>query len=147
MEKGKIDMKLAKLSKNDRSTFDTESTLLWMESHLEIMKGNYDKAKLKLDDLKKRFFDSSDPKRFDGYNNLMGMANLMSGNAEKGIEHFENVLDEGNIYFQYFKGLSYKASGKLNEAKEIFNYVAKYNFNGLVYTVVRNKAIDEIKKG
>ena len=147
VEKRKIDMKLAKLSKNDRSTFDTESTLLWMESHLEIMKGNYDKAKLKLDDLKKRFFDSSDPKRFDGYNNLMGMANLMSGNAEKGIEHFENVLDEGNIYFQYFKGLSYKASGKLNEAKEIFNYVAKYNFNGLVYTVVRNKAIDEIKKG
>ena len=115
-------MKLAKLSKNDRSTFDTESTLLWMESHLEIMKGNYDKAKLKLDDLKKRFFDSSDPKRFDGYNNLMGMAHLMSGNAEKGIEHFENVLDEGNIYFQYFKGLSYKASGKLNEAKEIFNF-------------------------
>ena len=146
-DKRKIDMKLAKLSKNNRSTFDTESTLLWMESHLEIMKGNYDKAKLKLNDLKKRFSDSSDPKRYDGYNNLMGMANLMSGNAQKSIEHFENVLDEGNIYFQYFKGLSYKASGKLDKAKEIFNYVAKYNFNGLVYTVVRNKAIDEIKKG
>ena len=46
---------------------------------------------------------------------------------------------------KYFKGLSYKASGKLEEARKVFDYVAKYNFNGLVYTVVRNKAIEEIK--
>ena len=76
----------------------------------------------------------------------MGMANLMSGNAAKGVQHFEDVIDEGNIYFQYFKGLSYKAIGDLDKAK-VFDYVAKYNFNGLVYTVVRNKAIEEIKKG
>ena len=138
---------LAKISKNERSLYDTESTLLWMESHLEIMKGNYDDAKLKLSGLKQRFLDASDPKRFDGYNNLMGMANLMSGNAAKGVQHFEDVIDEGNIYFQYFKGLSYKAVGDLDKAKEVFDYVAKYNFNGLVYTVVRNKAIEEIKKG
>ena len=119
-----------------------------MESHLEIMKGNYDIAKSKLSALKERFSDSSDPKKFDGYNNLMGMANLMSGNAEIGVDHFENVIDESNIYFQYFKiALSYKASGKLEKANKVFDYVAKYNFNGLVYTVVRNKAIEEIKKG
>ena len=146
-EKRKIDIALSKLSKNERSVYDTESTLLWMESHLEIMKGNYDDAKLKLSGLKQRFLDASDPKRFDGYNNLMGMANLMSGNAAKGVQHFEDVIDEGNIYFQYFKGLSYKAVGDLDKAKEVFDYVAKYNFNGLVYTVVRNKAIEEIKKG
>ena len=71
----------------------------------------------------------------------------MSGNADIGVDHFESVIDEGNIYFQYFKGLSYKATGKLEEARKVFDYVAKYNFNGLVYTVVRNKAIEEIKKG
>ncbi len=146
-EKRKIDIGLAKLSKNERSLYNTESTLLWMESHLDIMKGNYDIAKSKLSSLKERVSDSSDPKRFDGYNNLMGMANLMSGNVEIGVSHFESVIDEGNIYFQYFKGLSYKASGKVKEARKVFDYVAKYNFNGLVYTVVRNKAIEEIKKG
>ena len=91
--------------------------------------------------------DRSDPKRFDGYNNLMGMANLMSGNPKKGIEHFEAVVEEENIYFQYFKGLSYKADGQMDAAKETFNYVATYNFNGLIYTMVRNKAKEEIAKG
>ena len=36
---------------------------------------------------------------------------------------------------------------ELEKANKVFDYVAKYNFNGLVYTVVRNKAIEEIKKG
>ena len=146
-EKRRIDISLAKLSKNELSIYNTESTLLWLDSHLEIMKGNYEVAKNKLSDLYNRVKSTSDPKRFDGYNNLMGMANLMSGNAKKGIEHFEAVVEEENIYFQYFKGLSYKADGKIDAAKETFKYVATYNFNGLIYTMVRNKAIEEIAKG
>ena len=77
----------------------------------------------------------------------MGMANLMSGNAKKGIEHFEAVVEEENIYFQYFKGLSNIADGKIDAAKETFKFVATYNFIGLIYTMVRNKAIEEIAKG
>ena len=146
-EKRRIDIALAKLSKNELSVYNTESTLLWLDSHLEIMKGNYEVAKNKLSDLYSRVKTTSDPKRFDGYNNLMGMANLMSGNAKKSIEHFEAVVEQENIYFQYFKGLSYKADGKLDAAKETFKYVATYNFNGLIYTMVRNKAIEEIAKG
>ena len=57
------------------------------------------------------------------------------------------VINPSNIYFTYFNGLAYKASGNSNKAKELFKEVATHNFNGLNYTVVRNKAIKEIEKG
>ena len=77
----------------------------------------------------------------------MGMASLMSGSPDKGVEHFDKVVDPSNIYFKFFNGLANKASGNLVKAKELFQEVATYNFNGLNYTIVRNKAIKEIAKG
>ena len=37
--------------------------------------------------------------------------------------------------------------GNVEKAKKLFQEVATHNFNGLNYTVVRNKAIKEIAKG
>ena len=146
-KKKEIDLAKAKKSKNNRSVKNTQSFALWAESHLEIMKGNYDVAKTKLEKLKSMVENESNPQRFDGYHNLMGMANLMSGNSKKGVEHFEKVIDPSNIYFRYFNGLAHKASGNSDKAKELFKEVATHNFNNLNYTVVRNKAIKEIEKG
>ena len=146
-KKKEIDLAIAKKSKNDRSMQNTETSILWMESHLEIMKGNYDLATKKLEKLKTMVANENNPKKLDGYNRLMGMTNLMSGNPEKGVEYFEKVVDPSNIYFQYFKGLSYKASGDTAKAKERFQYVATYNFNTLIYGIVRNRALEEVAKG
>ena len=145
--KKEIDLVMARNSKNERAVNNTESGALWMESHLEIMKGNYDLAKKKLEKLKTMVAKENNPQKFNSYHNLMGMANLMSGNTKASIEHFEKVINSGNIYFKYFKGLAYKASGDTTKAKEIFQYVATFNFNGLVYTAVRNRALEEVAKG
>ena len=126
---------------------NTEAGYLWAESHLEIMKGNYDEAKLKLKRLKRMRSNENNPTKLDGYHNLMGMASLMSGSPEKGVEYFDKVVDPSNIYFKYFNGLANKASGNIEKAKKLFQEVATHNFNGLNYTVVRNKAIKEIAKG
>jgi len=142
-----IDLALAKKSKNERSVIDTKAGYLWAQSHLEIMKGNYDDAKLKLKRLKRMRSSENNPQKFDGYHNLMGMASLMSGSPDKGVEHFDKVVDPSNIYFKFFNGLANKASGNLVKAKELFQEVATHNFNGLNYTIVRNKAIKEIAKG
>jgi hypothetical protein len=77
----------------------------------------------------------------------MGMASLMSGNAPLGVEYFEKVVGQSNIYFQYFKGLAYKAQGNTTRAKEIFQHVATHNFNTLIYSTVRNRALEEVAKG
>jgi hypothetical protein len=146
-KKKTIDLAMAKKSKNKLAVNNTESGALWLESHLEIMKGNYDLAKKKLNKLKTMVANENNPQKLDGYHQLMGMANLMSGNAEIGIEYFEKAVNQRNIYFTYFKGLAYKSSGNIDKAKEIFQYVATFNFNGLVYTFVRNRALEEVAKG
>ena len=146
-KKKTIDLAMAKKSKNKLAVNNAESGALWLESHLEIMKGNYDLAKKKLNKLKTMVANENNPQELDGYHQLMGMANLMSGNAEIGIEHFEKAVNQRNIYFTYFKGLAYKASGNIDKAKEIFQYVATFNFNVLIYTVVRNGAQEETAKG
>ena len=146
-KKKTIDLAMAKKSKNKLAVNNTESNALWLESHLEIMKGDYALAKTKLSKLKTMVANENNPQKFDGYHRLMGMANLMSGNAETGIEHFEKAVNQGNIYFTYFKGLAYKASGNTDKAKEIFQYVATYNFNNLIYAPIRNSALEEAAKG
>lgn len=146
-EMKKINLDIAKKSMNKRAVNNTESGALWLESHLEIMKGDYELAKKKLEKLKGMVANENNPQKFDGYHNLMGMTNLMSGNPESGIEHFEKVVNQRNIYFIYFKGLAYKASGNQDKAKELFQYVATFNFNNLIYAPVRNRAIKEIEKG
>jgi tetratricopeptide (TPR) repeat protein len=142
-----IDLAIAKKSKNKRAINNAESFALWLESHLEIMKGDYELAKKKLGQLKTMVANENNPQKLDGYHRLMGMANLMSGNAEIGVEHFEKAVNQRNIYFTYFKGLAYKASGNIDKAKETFQYVATFNFNTLIYAPVRNRALEEVAKG
>jgi tetratricopeptide (TPR) repeat protein len=142
-----IDLAIAKKSKNKRAINNAESFALWLESHLEIMKGDYELAKKKLGQLKTMVANENNPQKLDGYHRLMGMANLMSGNAEIGVEHFEKAVNQRNIYFTYFKGLAYKASGNIDKAKETFQYVATFNFNNLIYAPVRNRALEEVAKG
>jgi tetratricopeptide (TPR) repeat protein len=146
-KKKNIDLSIAKKSKNKRALINTEEVALWLDSHLEIMKGDYELAKKKLEKLKTMVMEENNPQKFDGYHNLMGMTNLMSGNPKTGVEHFEKVINQRNIYFTYFKGLAYKASGDADKAKELFQYVATFNFNNLIYAPVRNRAIKEIEKG
>ena len=146
-KKKNIDLSIAKKSKNKRALINTEEVALWLDSHLEIMKGDYELAKKKLEKLKAMVMEENNPQKFDGYHNLMGMTNLMSGNPKTGVEHFEKVINQRNIYFTYFKGLAYKASGDADKAKELFQYVATFNFNNLIYAPVRNRAIKEIEKG
>jgi tetratricopeptide (TPR) repeat protein len=146
-EKRIIDLAIAKKSKNKRAVKNEESFTLWVESHLDIMKGDYDGAKKRLSLLKEMASNESDPKKYDDYYNLMGMASLMSGNAPLGVEYFEKVVGQSNIYFQYFKGLAYKAQGNTTRAKEIFQHVATHNFNTLIYSTVRNRALEEVAKG
>ena len=145
-EKRILDMSIANKSKNKESIRQTEANLLWLESHLFIMMGLYDKAEENLAKVLELRSVENNPLKNDGYNNLMAMCKLMRGDVKNSIEHFDKVKDQSNVYFKYFKGLSYKSNGNMEKAQEIFESVAKYNFNGLIYTTVRKRAIKETLK-
>ena len=143
-EKRDLDLYIAGKSKNKESIRQTEANLFWLESHLFIMMGEYKKAEETLKKVYNLRSVENNPLKNDGYHNLMGMCKLNTGDIKKSIEHFNKVKDQSNVYFKYFKGLAYKSDGKKEKAKQIFESVAKYNFNGIIYTTVRKRAIKEI---
>ena len=60
---------------------------------------------------------------------------------EPGLSEVIEKVRGRNLFF------SDNISGNIEKAKKLFQEVATHNFNGLNYTVVRNKAIKEIEKG
>jgi hypothetical protein len=55
------------------------------------------------------------------------------------LENFNNG-NETAIYFNYFKGLALKAAGNDEDAKKIFNEIAKTNFSSWNIAIVRRLA-------
>ena len=57
------------------------------------------------------------------------MIYVMQGNPEKALEYFDDRIEPANYqYYSYFKALALKASGKQDEAKKIFEFIANFNF-------------------
>ena len=81
-----------------------------------------------------------------GFYKLSGYLNLMEGNVAQSISFYEQVpnelLEEDN-YHLYFYALAKKANGNIDESKELFNYLANYNFAGWQNSIVRNLAIQQ----
>ena len=72
---------------------------------------------------------------------MMGMVRLFQGDSAGSLSYFnENIDTENYQYFSYFKALALRAAGKDIEARDIFNKLANYNFNGLGASLVRSLA-------
>jgi len=83
-----------------------------------------------------------------GFYKLSGYLNLMEGNIAQSISFYEQVpneLLEIDNYHLYFYALAKKANGNIDESKELFNYLANYNFAGWQNSIVRNLAIQQVE--
>ena len=118
---------------------------LFQTAWVNILFGKYDKAKESLVELKNVQEERSDPTAMHGYFGLLGMANLMEGNYNEAINSFNNG-DETNIYFNYFKGLSLRASGDEESANKIFKDLANINFANWDIAIIRGLANKQLGK-
>jgi tetratricopeptide (TPR) repeat protein len=116
----------------------------WMESWYYILFNDNDKAKKSLDKLYGMVKNFQDPGTLDGYNGLSGMMNYLSGNYDKALDHFKSIEKENNLYFSYWKALTYEATGENNKAQEIFEFLANWNFQGWEPALVRSLAKNKL---
>ena len=116
-----------------------------MEAWMHTLFGDYDKAKSLLAkhyDIAKTWESAG---AFDNYNGIYGMIYVMQGNPKKALEYFDDRIDPGNYqYYSYFKALALKATQKEDEAKEMFKYIANYNFLSWEVGLTRNLAQKEL---
>ena len=83
--------------------------------------------------------DVDDPNKLRDYHRVHAMVNYRSGDYEKALEHMSE-LDEDYVYDQYWMAKAYKMSGEEEKAMELFNEVAKNNFNSVAYALVLAEA-------
>jgi len=112
-----------------------------MEAWHYILFGEYDKAEEQLKKLHPIASKIQSPSALDNYNALSGMVLLNTGKIEGSLSYFnENINPENYQYYAYFKGLALKQTGQEKAAREIFDYIANYNFNSWEAALVRSRA-------
>ena len=73
---------------------------------------------------------------------------LMEGNIPQSISFYDQIpkaLLEKDNYHLYFYALAKKANGNTEESKELFKFLANYNFAGWENSIVRNLAVQQNK--
>jgi len=117
--------------------------LLW-EGLLATHQGDFKAAVNKAEENAKLLEPDNNPRKLEGYHNLMGLIHLKQKKYEKAIEHYKKA-DLTLIYTKYHLGLAFEGAGNLKKAKEIFKEVATYNFNDVGYALVRNEATNRME--
>lgn len=137
----KIDLDMDK----EREVNAYNATNYAMEAWMHTLFGDYNKAKSLLAkhyEIAKTWESAG---AFDTYNGIYGMVYVMQGNPTKALEYFDDRIDPGNYqYYSYFKALALKATQKEEEAKEIFEFIANYNFLSWEVGLTRNLAQKEL---
>ncbi len=89
-----------------------------------------------------------DSKAMINFYKLSGYLNLMSGNVDASLSFYNQIpreLLDGDNYHLYFYALAINAKGDKEKSREIFEYLANYNFAGWENSVVRSLAQGQIE--
>ena len=89
-----------------------------------------------------------DSKAMINFYKLSGYLNLMSGNVDASLSFYNQIpreLLDGDNYHLYFYALAINAKGDKEKSKEIFEYLANYNFAGWENSVVRSLAQGQLE--
>ena len=84
-----------------------------------------------------------DSKAMINFYKLSGYLNLMSGNVDASLSFYNQIpreLLDGDNYHLYFYALAVNAKGDREKSKELFQYLANYNFAGWENSVIRSLA-------
>jgi tetratricopeptide (TPR) repeat protein len=83
------------------------------------------------------------PRKNEPAHDLMGQIELLQGNYEAALAHFE----QGNLddtYMTYMRAVAHEGAGNAERARELYERVARNNFNSVGFALVRADAMAKI---
>ncbi len=121
-----------------------EATVAYQKGMLAARRGDYATAGAKAEEFMQLVEPNTDPRKNDPAHEVMGLAQLLQGNYQEAVEHYEQT-NPANIYARYHLGLAHEGAGNAEAAQEIFREVANYNFNFVGYALIREEAIAKVQ--
>ncbi len=136
-------MQQAQEAGTDAVLRQARATIAWGEGILSARKGNFETAVEKADEFMTIMEPSTDPEKQEPAHALLGYTHLWRGNYEEAVTHFDQA-DPNDIYVNYHHALALEGAGQQEEAQELFQKVANWNFNSADLALVREDAAAKV---
>ncbi len=117
-----------------------ESAILLWEGRLAARRDDFALARQKAEAHRALVAQERNPRRFEGYHALLGLAALREHEDGKAIDAFRQA-DLTDQYVRYQLAVALENAGRPEEAKQIFREVAEWNFNSVGFALVRREAM------
>ena len=122
-----------------------KATAIFWQGKLDVELGNFDAARSKAREFADLLADDENPRRMERYHEILGLAALRQGDFEKSIaEYRQSNLSTspgaGDVKNIYMLATALEAAGRNEEAAELKNQVANWNFNSAWFAMLRKDA-------
>ncbi len=113
------------------------------EGWLAAYQGDYATASAKAGEYMAQVEPDQNPRKNEPAHDLMGQIELLQDNYEAALAHYEQGNPD-NIYMTYMRALAHEGAGNADRARELFQTVARNNFNSTGFALVRADAVAKI---
>ena len=124
----------------DFTRLQEANVLLW-KGRLAARRGDFETAEAKAEEHRGLLEADANPRRLEGYYDLLGLVELRRDNHAAAVEQYRqaNLTD---IYVKYHLALAEEGAGNAEEARRLFAEVAGWNFNSVAFALVRKDALE-----
>jgi tetratricopeptide (TPR) repeat protein len=113
------------------------------EGWLAAYQGDYATASAKARENMAQVEPDQNPRKNEPAHDLMGQIELLQDNYEAALAHYEQG-NPNNIYMTYMRAVAHEGAGDAERARELYETVARNNFNSPGFALVRADAIAKI---
>jgi len=122
-----------------------KATAVFWEGKLAARQGDQAVAKAKAEQFATLLADDDNPRRMERYHELLGLTALKQGDFDQAIEHYRQANlstspGAGDVKNAYMLAKALQGAGQPEEADELMQKVANWNFNSAWFAMLRKDA-------
>lgn len=124
-----------------------KATATFWQGKLAVRQGDYAAADARAQEFAALLADDDNPRRMERYHELLGLSALHQGNFDVAIEHYRQANlstspGAGDVKNIFMLAQALRGAGQTEEADELLDEVANWNFNSAWFAMLRNEAVD-----
>lgn len=122
-----------------------KATAAFWQGKLAARKGDYQTANAKAEEFAALMANDDNPRKMERYHELLGLAALKQEDYTAAIEHYRQAnisisAGGGDVKNAFNLAMALKGAGQEEEANELLDKVANWNFNSAWYAMLRKDA-------